>query len=104
MHIATTSSAQRLHLACGLDTFRRRSQFQRRCELNNRTHNRARFAFLVVIQRIGKGAIDFEFIQRETAQIGERRIAGAKVIERNVNAERTQRIHSLARATAVLNQ
>ena len=48
-----------------------------------------------------EGAVDLELVDRQVAQVGERAVAGAVVVDRDPQPERAQRLEDLAGALRV---
>jgi hypothetical protein len=59
---------------------------------------------LVIGQIADKGTVDFQSIQRECLEVGERRIAGAEIIQGRLDAETMQAAHDVDGANRVAHQ
>jgi hypothetical protein len=55
-----------------------------------------RHVLLVVEHVVHERAVDLEQVQRQALQVGEGRVAGAEVVERELDAERAALLHQLA--------
>ena len=74
-----------LLLSRGLDAFGDGFHVQSPCQLDHRLDNRFRAVFNVDVPN--ERPVDFDLVERECLKIAERRIACAKVVERNLDAE-----------------
>ena len=81
--------AQRLALQLVLDALGDGLHLQRRGQLDDRAHQRGRLRALA--QRRDEAAVDLEDVDRVAVEVGQRRVAGAEVVDRDLHAERTQR-------------
>ena len=63
-----------------------------------------RQAFVAAIAFDDEGAVDLEDVDGETLQVGERRITGAEVVDRNIDAHRLQFIEHCQRPLDVAHQ
>ena len=57
-----------------------------------------------VASSVHERTVDLDLVERETAQIAQRRIAGSEIIERNPDAEAAQLVQDRKRRLAVLQQ
>ena len=53
---------------------------------------------------LDEGSVDLDLVERETAQIAERRIAGAEIVHRDPHAELAQLVQGRQRRVGVLQQ
>ena len=89
-------------LVFGLDAFGEDRNLQAVTEPDNRADDRHR---VVIVFQIGnEGAIDLDLVEGEGVQIGQRRIAGAEVVQRNLHAERLEPAQDRHRAGEVVDQ
>src|SRR6185369_17725785 len=73
-------------------------------EVSRQCRNGADDGIVVVGRQPGyEGTIDLEVIKRETVQITERRIAGAKIVDAQLHAEGTQLLEHQSRSLSVLH-
>ena len=68
---------------------------------NDRTHDR--IAALVAVHRRDEGAVDLERVAREVVEEGERRVAGAEVVDLGANAEALQVVERRAHAIRLVH-
>ena len=61
-----------------------------RGELRDHLHDRARV--LAQQHLVDEGAVDLQRVEREAAQVGQRRVAGAEVVQRHAHAQVAQRV------------
>ncbi len=72
------------------------------CEADHRRDDRRGVA--VAHHRLDEGAVDLDLGDREFAQVGERRVARAEVVEGEVHAEIAERVDHVAHARALGDQ
>src|SRR4249919_2883657 len=91
-----------LHLLFCLDALRDHSFVEAGAETGDRADDRLRVALFP--KPANKRLIDLDLLEREFAQVVERRIAGAEVVERNTDAEILELLHCRQRFIVVFEQ
>lgn len=102
-----TQGAQGIGLGLGFDAFGHHAQPQRARQRHHGAHHGGAGAALVGgggSERGDKAAVDLEREQREAVQVAQRRVAGAKVVQRQRHAVAAQLIEQVAGALGVVDQ
>ena len=86
----------------GLDAFGDHLQPQRPPHVDDRAHDRA--VALVAGQALDEATIDLQLPDRDPLQVGQARIAGAEVVDRQPHAEPGQRLQPRQRFLRILDQ
>ena len=81
-----------------LDTFGDDGEVQRLGEADDRAHDR--LALGVPAETVDERAVDLQRVDREPLEVGERRVAGAEVVDDEVHAELADRVEGPRRAGA----
>src|SRR3984893_3543914 len=84
-HLDAAFGAQDLELLLGLDALGRGDPPETRAEPRHRADDRDAIVFLAELA--DEGAVDLDLVEREAAQIAERRIAGAEIVHADAHAE-----------------
>jgi hypothetical protein len=92
--------AQLRRLLRRLDALAQHRRVQGVADLDQRAHDRG--ALGVAGQLRHEGAVDLHQVDREAAQVGERRVAGAEVVHRQPHPEPRERMHRLQRGVLIL--
>jgi len=79
---------QQRALLLGLDALGGGFDAEARAERRDRLDDHGRVA--VTVDVLDEGTVDLDLVERERAQVAERRIAGAEVVHRDAHAERAQ--------------
>ena len=102
MGLCTTLAAQQLELRTRFDTLGGSRNTEALAEPRHRANDghgivaRCEFAH--------ERTVDLDLVERETAQIAQRRITGAKIVERDLDAHRAELVQDRKRPLAVLQQ
>src|SRR5436190_1309861 len=80
-------SSQKFKLPFGLDAFGGDGDTKLRAQSDDRAHDRRR---VMVVDVMDEGAVDLDLVDGEAAEIAERRIADAEIVQRNADAQVTQ--------------
>src|SRR5580704_17852378 len=94
--------AQNFKLLLGLDTFRRRDHAKARAEPGDGADDRDAIVFLA--EFVDERAIDLDLVERETAQIAQRRITSAEVVHADFDAEIAHLVQRIENGAVVLQQ
>ena len=101
MYLATPFLADLLKLSDGFHTFRRDA----RAEMRGDSHDGPNDGCSIGIADLAdEGPIDLDLVEWETAQIAQRRIAGAEIVERDANAEVSQPMQAGDHRLGVLHE
>ena len=88
LHFGAAVIADHAVLFDSLDPFGRGSHAERRSKTGNGFHDRRTIAFFTEV--LDEAAINLDLVERESPEIAERRIAGAKIVHRDPHAQRAQ--------------
>src|SRR5579859_7482048 len=102
LRLRAALAAQHVELLGGLDAFRGRDHTEAPPQARDGPNDRER---IVARRKLAhERAIDLDLVEREAAQIAQRGIAGAEIVERDLDAELAQLEQHLARRLAALQQ
>src|SRR5580704_10872131 len=85
LHLDAAFGAQDLELLLGLDALGGGDHAETRAEPRHRADDGDAIVFLAELA--DEGAVDLDLVEREAAQIAERRIAGAEIVHADAHAE-----------------
>lgn len=93
---------EELELLLGLHAFRHHRQIEPAAERDHRADDGGR---LLAVAEIGdEGLVDLDLVERKRLQIGQRRIAGAKIVHGDAHAEIFQPAQDRHRAGEIADQ
>src|ERR1700722_18629695 len=80
LHLVAHHRFELAELRCGLDAFGHHVHVERMGERDDRGHDRRAFGTLV-IETVGKKAVDLQLLDAEALQVGKARVAGAEIVD-----------------------
>src|SRR5262249_32303319 len=102
LHLVTAERREIALLVDRLDTLRRRGHAERAGDADHRLYDDD---VLVAFAQIrDERAIDLDLVERKAAQVAQRRVAGAEVVERNADTERLELVQDRQRVLAILHE
>ena len=102
LHVVDARGTQEQMLLGGLDALRRHLHAETAAEADHGVNDRRGVGRL--LDAVHEAPIDLEFVERESAQIKQARIAGAEIVERKAHAARLELQHCGFRAFDVAEQ
>src|SRR5262249_26089105 len=102
LHLRAPGGAQQFKLFCGLHALARGIELERAAEPCHRADDRR--AVRPVGELGHERLVDLDLVERKHAQIAERRVAGAEIVEHDVNAARLELMEDREAFRIVLQQ
>jgi hypothetical protein len=99
LHRFAAVGAQVARLRFGLDAFGHQVQAQAARDRDDRQDHR--IVALLVVDLLHEGLVDLDRVDREAVQVGQRRIAGAEVVDRHRHAQLAQFVELLDRVLRI---
>ena len=101
LHLVAAEAAQPQQLALGLDALGDHPQAEAVAEIDDRAHDH--LVVQVVLEVLDEGLVDLQPLHRQPLDVGQRRVAGAEIVDRQADAQLVEVAQALDRGLAVLD-